>query len=78
MTVRVQRWDNGLGVRIPRDVARASAIREGAELDISVNKGRVVLTPVKPPTLSELVARMKAEDRPELVDWGPPTGREAW
>lgn len=78
MTVRVQKWGNSLGVRIPRDIARQSLIREGAELDISVESGRVILVPAKVPTLAALLARMKPEDRPELIEWGSPVGGEVW
>ena len=78
MTVRVQRWGNSLGVRIPRQIARKSAIREGAELEVSVTRGNVVLRPLKVPSLRQLLAQVKPANRPELVDWGRPVGQEVW
>jgi antitoxin MazE len=78
MTVRVQKWGNSLGVRIPQTIARQSAIRQGAELDVSFRGGRVIFRPLKTPSLKQLLARMKPENRPDLVDWGKPLGREAW
>jgi antitoxin MazE len=78
MTVRVQRWGNSLGVRIPQQIAKQSAIREGAELEVSVNRGRVVLRPLGVPSLRQLLAQVKPENRPDLVDWGRPIGKEAW
>ena len=78
MTVRVQRWGNSLGVRIPKAIAERSAIREGAELDVSIRGGRVVLRPVKVPSLRDLLAQVKPQNRPDLVDWGRPIGREVW
>ena len=78
MTVRVQRWGNSLGVRIPREIAKKSAIREGAELEMSVSRGQVVLRPLKVPSLRQLLAQVKPENRPELADWGRPVGKEIW
>lgn len=78
MTVRVQKWGNSLGVRIPHAIARQSAIRQGSELDVSIHGGRVLLKPVKTPSLKQLLSEMKAENRPELIAWGGPVGREVW
>jgi len=78
MTVRVQRWGNSLGVRVPKEIARRAAIHEGAELEVSFNQGRVILQSPKVPSLKQLLAQIKPGERPELVDWGRPVGREVW
>ncbi|HOB75912.1 MAG TPA: AbrB/MazE/SpoVT family DNA-binding domain-containing protein [Phycisphaerae bacterium] len=78
MTVRVQKWGNSLGVRIPKEIARQAAIREGVELEVSREEDRLILRPVQVPSLKELLAQIKPQDRPELADWGQPVGREVW
>ena len=78
MTVRVQKWGNSLGVRIPKSIARQSSIGEGTKLEVIATNGRVVLRPQKVPSLKELVAAMKPANRPELVNWGKAVGREVW
>ncbi len=78
MTVRVQKWGNSLGVRIPKSIARQTSIREGARLEVIAANGRVVLRPQRVPSLKELVAAMKPANRPGIVHWGKPVGREAW
>jgi antitoxin MazE len=78
MTVRVQKWGNSLGVRIPKSVARQSSISEGTELEVFASNGRVILRPQKLPSFKELIAAMKPGNRPEIVDWGKPIGKEAW
>lgn len=78
MTVRVQKWGNSLGVRIPKAVADRSLIREGSELEISFEKGRVILNPTKVPSLTQMLAGIKPGDRPDLADWGKPVGKEVW
>lgn len=78
MTVRVQKWGNSLGVRIPQSIARQSHIRSGAELEVTFRNGRVVLRPVAVPSLKTLLSQMKSANRPALADWGKPRGQEAW
>ncbi len=78
MTVRVQKWGNSLGVRIPKALARQSDIREGAELEVLCIDEQVILRPVKVPSLKQLLARAKRQNRPDLVDWGKPVAREVW
>jgi antitoxin MazE len=78
MTVRVQKWGNSLGVRIPKAVADQSQIREGCELEVSFEDGRVVLNPNKVPSLKQLLAGIRPGDRPDLVDWGKAVGKEVW
>ena len=78
MTVRVQKWGNSLGVRIPKSIATQSAIREGTELEIRTDEGCVTLEPVRVPTLKQLLAQVKPANRPSLVDWGRRVGKETW
>jgi antitoxin MazE len=78
MTVRVQKWGNSLGVRIPKSIARQSAIREGVELEVLREEDRLILRPVRGPSLKELLAEAKPQNRPDLADWGRPVGREVW
>ncbi len=68
MTVRVQKWGNSLGIRIPQIVARQYDIREGAELEVLCIDEQVILRPVKVPSLKQLLARAKPQNRPALVD----------
>jgi antitoxin MazE len=78
MTVRVQKWGNSLGVRIPKSVAKQTSITEGTELEVLASGGRVILRPQKVPSLKDLVSAMKPGNRPAVVDWGKPVGKEAW
>ena len=57
-----------------------SKISQGSEVDLTLEKGRVVLTPVKPPeySLEELLAGVSRDNLHEEVDTGETVGREAW
>lgn len=74
VAMAVTAWKGGdsLGVRIPKVIARQSSIRQGSELEVSTNNGRVLLRPVEVPSLSQLLGGMKKSNRPDqvkCVDW---------
>ncbi len=82
MRRRVQRWGNSLAVRIPADLAESCALTEGTELEVRHEAGVIVLVPDRLRrrryALARLVAGITRRNRPELVDWGRPRGRETW
>ena len=76
----VKRWGNNLGVRLPAAVAKAAHLRVDQRVRVSVEGGRVVITPVAGSDLS-------LEERLALFDPGrhggeamasEPAGAERW
>jgi antitoxin MazE len=59
----VKRWGNNLGVRLPAAVAKAAHLRVDQRVRVSVEGGRVVITPVAG-------AELSLEDRLALFDPG--------
>ncbi len=82
MEQTIQKWGNSLAVRIPKAFAEQAKIREGTTLEVSVEEGRVILTPKKPRTskytLEEMLAGITDDNMHEAVDWGAPVGKEIW
>ena len=80
MRAQVQKWGNSLALRIPRSFAVESEIEQGAEVDLSLEKGRLVITPMKKSacTLDDLMAGVTPDNLHDEVDTGPPAGKEAW
>ena len=79
MKVKVAKWGNSLGVRLPKAAADAAGLKPGCELDVTVEGGELRLKrPLRIPyyRLEDLVAQMKPENEPEFVDWGPDRGAE--
>ncbi len=83
MKAKVAKWGNSLGVRLPKAAAEAVGLRAGADVDILVENGDLLLR--KPARTSRqllevMVAEMKRlggrDAEPELVDWGPDRGEE--
>ena len=54
----IKPWGNNLGVRIPAAVARAAKLRANQRVTLSVENGRVVITPQsdKPLSLADRLA----------------------
>ena len=80
MVTRVVRWGNSLGLRLPKKVADDLHMASGTEVDIQVDDGRLVLTPVKGPRvrLRDLLADVTKENLHSEADFGARRGREAW
>ena len=78
MTVTIQKWGRGLGVRIPKAAAEAANLTPGTEFDIAASDGNLVLTRVDVPSLDELLKRVKRSNRPCVNEWGKPAEKEVW
>ena len=77
--VQLVKWGNSHAVRIPKAVLDQVEIREGDELEIRVEEGRIALEPVaRKLTLRDLVARITPRNLHNEQDWGKPVGREVW
>lgn len=79
MQSQIGKWGNSLALRIPNAVAREAAVTDGRPVDISVDRGRIVITPLDQMprySLDELVAGITKENRHEEIDTGPAVGNE--
>ncbi len=66
MRTKVRKWGNSLGVRIPSGVAADAHLEEGAEVDVTVRDGELVIVPVL--SLTQLIAGITPENLPDLSD----------
>lgn len=80
MRVQVQKWGNSLALRIPKSFAAETELSLGSDVDLTIEDGRLVVTPLSKPkhTLEELLARVTPENRHDEVGTGPSVGAEAW
>jgi antitoxin MazE len=81
MKVKVAKWGNSLGVRLPKAAVENAGIKAGSELDLAVEADGFRLRK-RAKTSADLLGEMLDEiDRrglkcPETVDWGPDRGSE--
>ena len=80
MITTIRKWGNSLGLRIPRNLAKDVQVEEGSSVQLSVRKGRLVITPIKRKeySLEELVTDIKPSNLHEEIEFGAPAGREVW
>jgi antitoxin MazE len=77
--VQVVGWGNSQAVRIPKAMLDELQIREGDEVELRIENGRLAIEPVeKKITLESLLAGITPENRHKEVDWGPAVGNEVW
>jgi antitoxin MazE len=79
MRTRVQKWGNSLAVRIPKAFAEGAGLRAAAEVELTLQEGRLQVVGVRPRwTLQELLSRVSKRNLHAEVDAGPRVGREIW
>ena len=79
MRSRISKWGNSLGVRLPKAFVEELGIAAGAEVELAVRDGRIVLSKAgREYRLEELVEGITQANRHQETDWGRPKGREVW
>jgi antitoxin MazE len=79
MVTRVQKWGNSLALRIPRSFAVQAKVAEGSAVDIAVEKGLLVVRPVRQRyRLRDLLKAVHAGNMHGETQTGRPVGREIW
>jgi antitoxin MazE len=72
-------WGNSQALRIPRVILEQLQIREGDEVEMIVENGRLSVRPLNPKiTLESLVADITPENRHKEIAWGKSMGNEVW
>ena len=76
----IKHWGNNLGVRLPAAVAREAHLHADQRVRVSVEDGRVVITPVAdaPLTLEQRLARFDPARHGGEVMGGEMQGAERW
>lgn len=75
----IAKWGNSLALRIPKSLLNDLELKAGGGVDVTVENGRLIVTPVSPDYgLEELVQGITLENRHSETDWGPSVGAEVW
>lgn len=80
MQTRIEKWDDGLAIRIPQAFASQSHLEPDSLVEISIENGKIVLMPAAPPELSlaQLLENVTDENLHGEIGTAPPIGKEAW
>ena len=78
MTVKLQKWGNSMGVRIPKSIIEKVNIEENDELIIEQQDGKIVIFPAKKKlSLSDMMDQVTPENLHTEDDFKP-EGNEVW
>ena len=80
MRAHIQKWGNSLALKIPRTYAREVNVRQGSTIDLTLNRGKLIVTPVSQPSykLKNLLAKVTRRNLPKEQNFGKPQGKETW
>jgi antitoxin MazE len=79
MKSNIKKWGNSLALRLPASVLDGTVFELDLEVDVRVEGNRMIIEPVRPPIdLDAMLAAITPENSHELIDWGPPVGKEVW
>jgi antitoxin MazE len=79
MKSRISKWGNSLALRIPKALSSELELEDGAEVEISVDNGSIIIKAVSSNYhLDDLVRGITPENRHTETDWGAPKGSEVW
>ena len=69
-----------MALRIPKSFAVESKVEQGSTVEVSLEKGKIVVTPVAEPeyTLDGLLAKVTKKNIHGETDTGASVGKEAW
>jgi antitoxin MazE len=79
MRSRISKWGNSLALRIPKALGTEVELKDGTEVELSVQDGSIIITPVSSNyQLEDLIQGITPENRHSETDWGTPKGAEVW
>ena len=80
MHIQIQKWGNSLALRIPKTYAKEAMISQGSSMNLSMEEGRIILTPVskKSYSLKKLLSHINKNNPHDEIYWGAPKGKEVW
>ncbi|MBV8215061.1 MAG: AbrB/MazE/SpoVT family DNA-binding domain-containing protein [Verrucomicrobia bacterium] len=80
MRVIIKKWGNSAAIRIPATVMQAADIQLEDAVDVSEDKGRIILEPVRTNAfdLDDLISGITPTNLHEPSEFGAPQGKEVW
>jgi antitoxin MazE len=79
-TISVNRWGNGLGIRLPKEFIDRAKITNDSQVQVSITDKGLLVTrapePRKHIPLSQRFKDYKGDYNGEVIDWGEDVGGE--
>jgi len=80
MQTTIKKWGNSLALRIPKLFAINANLKINKTVDISIDKGSIIITPIneKEYSLEKLLKGVNKSNLHGEIDTGAPIGKEIW
>ena len=78
MKTRVQKWGNSCAIRIPKYMIREAGLEYNAEVEMRLEKGKLIIQPVSDIKLDKILAQVNENNLHHAVETGTAVGNEAW
>ncbi len=78
MLTKVQKWGDGLAVRIPSAFAKEIGLCPDMEVELKLEDNKLVIIPNRKKQLEELLKRITPENIHNEINWGEKSGKEEW
>lgn len=80
MQTQIKKWGNSLALRIPKLLALDANLKLNKVVDISIDKGSIIITPIdeKEYSLKKLLEGVTKNNLHEEFDTGAQVGKEIW
>ena len=80
MQTKIKKWGNSLALRIPKLLASDANLKINKTVDISIDKGSIIITPIseKEYSLEKLLKKVNKNNLHKEIGTGSPVGKEIW
>ena len=80
MQTKIKKWGNSLALRIPKLFALDVNLKPNNMVDISIDKGSIIITPIsdKEYSLEKLLKGISKNNLHGEIGTGAPAGKEIW
>lgn len=79
MEIKLQKWGNSCGIRIPSNILKSLNIEPNDKLDIRQEYDKIVISKVdKGWTIQERVEEYTKVEKEDDFTWDEPIGKEIW
>ena len=80
MEIKVKKWGNSLGIRIPKSLSTQAGIAEGSSIDMNIEGDKITITPKHKNeySIDELISRISENNVHYEIRTDGPVGHEIW
>ena len=80
MEIRLQKWGNSLGIRIPSTILKSLDLKSNDKINLDLDDDRIIITKSKKSKISlkERFNEDNGDDLAKEFNWDDARGREIW